>query len=105
MGADLVKAKQILNNKSDAAIERELKLLEKDEKNADKAFYAKMKKQMKMAQQKKNKKKQDKKRKAKEDEEKNDDDPNLAKNIIHDDDDENDEQYTWDIPEDDNAQN
>merc|ERR1719245_2369446 len=42
--ADLMKAKNILNNKSDAAIERELKLLEKDEKSADKAFYAKMKK-------------------------------------------------------------
>merc|ERR1719445_2320745 len=37
--ADLIKAKNILNNKSDAAIERELKLLDKDEKSADKAFY------------------------------------------------------------------
>merc|ERR1719297_545855 len=54
--ADLIKAKNILNNKSDAAIERELKLLEKDEKSADKQFYAKMKKQMKMAQRKKQQK-------------------------------------------------
>merc|ERR1712048_1011120 len=76
--ADLIKAKNILNNKSDAAIERELKLLEKDEKSADKAFYAKMKKQMKLQQQK-------------------DDDPNLAKNIDGDD----EQKYTWDIPEDD----
>eukprot|EP01084_Bolivina_argentea_P003303 6201_1 len=38
---DLEKAKEILNN-SDAAIERELKLLSKDEKNADKEFMKKM---------------------------------------------------------------
>merc|ERR1719229_1039550 len=91
--ADLIKAKNILNNKSDAAIERELKLLEKDEKSADKAFYAKMKKQMKLQQQKKKKKKADKQRK--------DDDPNLAKNIDGDD----EQKYTWDIPEDDKDEN
>eukprot|EP00483_Globobulimina_turgida_P000743 UN00743 len=39
---DLEKAKGILTNKKDAAIERELKLLNRDEKNADKEFYAKM---------------------------------------------------------------
>merc|ERR1712176_293077 len=92
--ADLIKAKKILNNKSNAAIERELKLLEKDEKSADKEFYAKMKKQMKMAQKKKQQK-AEKKKKAKEEEEKIDNNPNLRQNINDDD----DEQYVWDIPE------
>merc|ERR1712154_725926 len=101
--ADLIKAKNILNNKSDAAIERELKLLEKDEKSADKAFYAKMKKQIKKAQKKKQEK-AEKKRLAKEEEEKVDDNPNLMKNI-KDNEDDDDEMYRWDIPEDSNDEN
>ena len=103
--ADLVKAKQILNNKSDAAIERELKLLEKDEKSADKAFYAKMKKQMKMAEKQKQKKREQR-RKQKEEEEKVDNNPNLSKNIKNNnEDDGDDEQFRWDIPEDTNDEN
>merc|ERR1712173_188232 len=90
---DLMKAKEVLGGKEDKAIARELKLLDKDEKSADKAFYAKMRKQMKLQQQKKNKKKADKQRK--------DDDPNLAKNIDGDD----EQKYTWDIPEDDKDEN
>eukprot|EP01083_Nonionella_stella_P199180 730576_1 len=58
--SDLEKAKNIIGNKKDAAIEREMKLLNKDEKNADKEFYAKMKKQMQKAQKQKAKKKQEK---------------------------------------------
>merc|ERR1719464_2127981 len=43
--ADLEKARELLGkDKSDAAIARELKLLDKDEKGADKLFYASMKK-------------------------------------------------------------
>jgi len=95
--ADLEKAKKILDNKTDAAIQRELKLLEKDEKNADKAFYASMKKQMQKAKKKKKKKQQqkaDKKKKAQEEEAKIDDNPNIKSNQDGDDD-----TFMWDIPD------
>jgi len=96
--ADLIKAKNILNNKSDAAIERELKLLDKDEKSADKAFYAKMKKQMKKAQAKKKQKKEQKKKQKEND---GDDNENLMKNILKNGNNNGDEeQYVWDIPQD-----
>merc|ERR1719445_1755475 len=68
--ADLLKAKKAIGDKADKAIERELKLLDKDEKNADKAFYAKMKKQMQKAQKKK------KQKAAAKEEQKKQDDPN-----------------------------
>merc|ERR1712207_18742 len=83
--ADLEKAKKILDNKTDPAIQRELKLLEKDEKNADKEFYASMKKQQQ---------KMDKKKKAKEEEAKIDDNPHIKQNQDGDDD-----TFMWDIPD------
>merc|ERR1712233_209716 len=98
--ADLEKAKKILNNKSDAAIERELKLLNKDEKNADKEFYASMKKQMQRAKKAKKAKQAEKQRKEKEKKEV-DDNPNITKNADKDDQD----QFMWDVPEDDNQKN
>eukprot|EP00486_Rosalina_sp_Unknown_P000484 CAMPEP_0201565890 /NCGR_PEP_ID=MMETSP0190_2-20130828/5314_1 /ASSEMBLY_ACC=CAM_ASM_000263 /TAXON_ID=37353 /ORGANISM="Rosalina sp." /LENGTH=312 /DNA_ID=CAMNT_0047983903 /DNA_START=115 /DNA_END=1053 /DNA_ORIENTATION=+ len=94
--ADLEKAKEIKGTK-DPAIERELKLLSKDEKNADKEFYAKMKKQMQRAKKKKAKKKAEKKeakKKAKEEEAKKDDNPNLKANVK----DDNDDAFMWDVP-------
>merc|ERR1712154_302822 len=57
--ADLEKAKE-LKGTTDKAIARELKLLDKDEKGADKQFYANMKKQMQKAQRKKKKQKEQK---------------------------------------------
>merc|ERR1719297_402232 len=58
--ADLEKARELIGNAKDAAIARELKLLDKDEKGADKQFYANMKKQMQKAQRKKKKQKEQK---------------------------------------------
>merc|ERR1719493_296748 len=78
--ADLIKAKEVLGGKEDKAIERELKLLDKDEKNADKAFYAKMRKQMQKAQKKK-KKKQALKKQDEAEKKENDSNPNLKANL------------------------
>mmetsp|Transcript_98383 Transcript_98383/g.120507 ORF Transcript_98383/g.120507 Transcript_98383/m.120507 type:complete len:239 (+) Transcript_98383:87-803(+) len=44
--SDLLKANELLNGKHDVAIERELKLLKKDEERNEREFYRKMKKQM-----------------------------------------------------------
>jgi len=100
--ADLEKAKEVLGDKEDRAITRELKLLEKDEKNADKAFYAKMKKQMQKAQKKKKKKqaaKEEEKKKKEEEELEEDTNPNLKANIKG-----GDDKFTWDLPADGDAQ-
>merc|ERR1719229_2066688 len=94
--ADLIKAKEVLGGKEDKAIERELKLLDKDEKNADKAFYAKMRKQMQKAQKKKKKKqaaKEEEKKKAEEAAKQKDTNPNLKANAK-----DGDDKFMWDIP-------
>merc|ERR1719410_1862711 len=54
--ADFVAAQKILDPTKDPAIEREMKLLAKDEKKAENAFYKQMKKQMKRGQKKAKKK-------------------------------------------------
>merc|ERR1712087_231186 len=94
--ADLEKAKKILDNKTDPAIQRELKLLEKDEKSADKVFYAQMKKQMQKAQRKKKHKKEQKEKalvQKKELSERQDDNPNIKANAGKEETD-----FVWDQP-------
>jgi len=105
--ADLDKAKEVLGDKKDAAIERELKLLEKDEKNADKVFYAKMKNQFKKAQKQKDKKKAEKleqRKKAEQEEAAKDDNPNLKANANVDGG-AGDDLFVWDQPQSEAAQN
>merc|ERR1711902_222525 len=99
--ADLMKAKEVLGGKEDKAIARELKLLDKDEKSADKAFYAKMRKQMQKAQKKKKEKKALKKQDEAEKKE-NDSNPNLKANLNGNDSDaqDGDDKYVWDLPAD-----
>merc|ERR1712083_768033 len=97
--ADLIKAKEVLGNKEDKAIQRELKLLDKDEKNADKAFYAKMKKQMQRAQKKKKQKqaaKDEEKKKVHDAAAKEDSNPNLKANANANAD--GDDKFLWDLP-------
>lgn len=93
---DLEKAKEVMGDKVDPAIQRELKLLDKDEKNADKAFYAKMKKQMQKAQKKKKRKlaaKEEEKKKMEAAKEEEDSNPNVTANAK-----DGDDKFMWDIP-------
>merc|ERR1712154_85407 len=97
--ADLEKARSLLGkDKSDAAIARELKLLDKDEKGADKLFYASMKKQMQKAQRKKKKKKEERQKamvtkKSNEKMDAVDDNPNIKANAG-----DNEKDFVWDQP-------
>merc|ERR1712154_671786 len=97
--ADLEKARSLLGkDKSDAAIARELKLLDKDEKGADKQFYANMKKQMQKAQRKKKKQKEQKEKamiQKKAEREKADDNPNIKANVG-----DSEQDFVWDQPAD-----
>merc|ERR1712087_1043108 len=88
--ADLEKARELVGDAKDAAIARELKLLDKDEKSADKVFYAQMKKQMQKAQRKKKHKKEQKKKELSE---RQDDNPNIKANAGKEETD-----FVWDQP-------
>jgi len=96
--ADLEAAKEILGGTEDRAIERELKLLEKDEKGADKEFMRNMKRQMQRAQKKKKKKmalKKEEEAASARQEMEEDANPNLKANV-----EDGDDKFTWDSPQD-----